>query len=105
MQWREAHYMEPAPDGDSIISVKDRAASALKAMIDASVAGSVAAVAHQAILMAVKAYLKNDYSIKAAKSYKQRNNEIDVWDIGGRKPLRKIVVFGSYAGRLIKGKG
>lgn len=104
-QWREAYYTEPAPGGDSISSVKDRAASAVEAMTDASGQGSVAAVAHQAILMAVKAYLKNDYSVKAARSYKQQNNEIDIWDVDERKPLKRIAVFGSYAGRLIKGGG
>ena len=104
-QWREAHYIEPAPGGDSIVSVKDRAASAVKIMADATGQGSVAAVAHQAILMAIKAYLKNDYSVEAAKSYRQRNNEIDIWDVDERKPLKRIVLFGSYAGRLIRGEG
>lgn len=104
-KWREAHYTEPAPGGDSIGTVKDRAASAVKAMAAVSGHGSVAAVAHQAILMAIKAYLGNDYSIEAARSYKQQNNEIDIWDMDERQPLRRIVVFGSYAGRLIKGGG
>jgi len=104
-KWREAHYTEPAPGGDSIGTVKDRAASAVKAMAAVSEHGSVAAVAHQAILMAIKAYLGNDYSIEAARSYKQQNNEIDIWDMDERQPLRRIVVFGSYAGRLIKGGG
>jgi len=104
-RWREAHYTEPAPGGDSIISLKDRAASAVKIMTDTSGRCNIAAVAHQAILMAVKAYMKNDYSIEAAKSYKQHNNEIDIWDVGKREPLRKITLFGSYAGRLFRSKG
>jgi len=103
MRWRESHYTEPAPGGDSISSVKDRAASAAEAMTDASEQGGVAAVAHQAILMAVKAYLRSDYSIQAARSYKQQNNEIDIWGVDERKPLKRITVFGSYAGRLVKG--
>ncbi len=104
-QWREAHYTEPAPGGDSIRTIKDRAASAVEVMASASERGSVAAVAHQAVLMAVKAYLRNDYSVEAAKSYKQQNNEIDIWDVDERQPLRRIAVFGSYAGRLVRGGG
>ena len=104
-QWREAHYTEPAPGGDSISSVKDRAAIAAEAMTGASEQGSVAAVAHQAIFMAVKAHLRGDYSVQAARSYKQQNNEIDIWDVDERKPLKRIAVFGSYAGRLVKGEG
>ncbi len=100
MRWRESHYTLPAPGGDSIESVSDRVSRAFKAMTGVSEDGDVAVVAHQGILMALKALLQGNYSVEAAKSYKQKNNEIDLWDIDERRPVRRLSLFGSFAGRI-----
>jgi hypothetical protein len=47
-------------------------------------------VAHQAIMMAMKAALTGEYSVEAAQSYKQNNDEIDVWDL---ELLKRIDFF------------
>lgn len=98
--WRNSHYTLPPPGGDSLDSVCGRVAEAL-ARLGESGAGPIAAVAHQGILMALKAHLRDDYSVEAARSYKQANYQIEFWDSAARKLVKSVEVHGSYAGVLV----
>ena len=100
IQWRESHYTLPAPGGDSILTVKERVGRAVEVMHRTVRLGDVAVVAHQGVLMALKAFLRNDYSVAAAKSFRQSNEEIEIWDPGEKRLVKRLVVAGSYAGLL-----
>ena len=98
--WRNTHYTLPPPGGDSLESVRGRVAEAL-ARMEESGAERIAVVAHQGILMALKAHLCGGYSVEAALSYKQANRQIEFWDMAARKLVKSVEVHGSYAGTLV----
>lgn len=102
-EWRAAHYTSAPPNGESLLSARPRAAEAAKMLLAEAAKGDVAAVAHQAILMAIKAYLAQDYSIEAAKSFKQDNTQVEFWDAQTHVPARKIELRGSFAGLIAPG--
>jgi broad specificity phosphatase PhoE len=79
--WRGSHYTTAPPGGQALGDVADRVGPALEELRGGAQVGQVLIVAHQAIMMAMKAYLTGDYSIAAAFSYKQNNDEVDVWDL------------------------
>lgn len=98
-EWRSLHYTTAPPNGESLLTAAKRAADAAKLLKAESVKGDVAAVAHQAILMALKAYLTQDYSVEAAKSFKQDNTQIEFWDAKRNVLVRRVELRGSFAGR------
>jgi broad specificity phosphatase PhoE len=81
--WRESHYTTPPPGGQCLSDVAERIRPAVDELQQLSARGNVIVVAHQAIMMAIKALLTGDYSVNAARSYKQNNDEVDVWDVSG----------------------
>ena len=85
--WRESHYTTAPPGGDCLKDVAGRVTSALADISEAAISGNAMIVAHQAIMMAMKAALTGDYSVESAFSYKQNNDEVDVWDIAARKQV------------------
>jgi probable phosphoglycerate mutase len=102
--WRNTHYTLPPSGGDSLESVRGRVAQAL-ARMEESGAERIAVVAHQGILMALKAHLCDDYSVEAARGYKQANHQIEFWDSVARKLVKSVEVHGSYAGILLPEPG
>ncbi len=99
-EWRLSHYTQAPPKGESLLDAAPRAAEAARLLLAAAGNGDVAAVAHQAILMALKAYLTQDYSVEAAKAFKQDNTQVEYWDAGSRALVRRIELRGSFAGRV-----
>ncbi len=97
--WRNAHYTVAPPRGESLESVRPRVERALRQIEEADVEAA-AVVAHQGIFMALKAHLCNDYSVEAAQSYKQANNQIAFWDSTGPRLIKSVEIHGSYAGLL-----
>jgi broad specificity phosphatase PhoE len=88
--WRQSHYTSRPPGGEALIDVAERLHSALADLRPVAIGGNAMVVAHQAIMMAMKAALTGDYSVEAAQSYKQNNDEIDVWDL---ESLKRIDFF------------
>jgi broad specificity phosphatase PhoE len=99
-EWRLSHYTQAPPNGESLRDAAQRVAEAARLLLAAAGNGDVAAVAHQAILMALKAYLTQDYSVEAAKAFKQDNTQVEYWDAGSRALVRRIELRGSFAGRV-----
>jgi probable phosphoglycerate mutase len=90
-QWRAAHYTIPAPgDSESIISGAERVRQALMALEPLAAAGDVLVVAHQAVNMAMKVAMTGKEDIASAESFKQNNDEIDIWDLTARIRLEKF---------------
>lgn len=89
--WRAAHYTVPAPgDSESIISGAERVRAALLALEPLAAAGDVLVVAHQAVNMAMKVALTGLTDVASAESFKQNNDEIDVWDMRQRARIEKF---------------
>ncbi len=102
-EWRRANYTVAPPNGESLLTVAKRAAEAAKLLKAEAAKGDVAAVAHQAMLMALKAYLTQDYSVDTAKSFKQDNTQVEFWDAQRGALVRRVELRGSFAGRVIPG--
>jgi broad specificity phosphatase PhoE len=77
--WLAACHVEAAPGGESLEQAVGRMKPALMSHIG-KVEGPLIIVAHQAILMGMKAALSGVFSPEMLSSYKQANYEIDVWD-------------------------
>jgi broad specificity phosphatase PhoE len=89
--WRAAHYTVPAPgDSESIITGAARVRTALLALEPLAAAGDVLVVAHQAVNMAMKVALTGRTDVSSAESFKQNNDEIDVWDMVRRVRIEKF---------------
>jgi broad specificity phosphatase PhoE len=79
--WRASHYTTAPPGGQCLSDVAERLRPALDDLRQPALIGNAMVVAHQAIMMAMKAALTGDYSVPAAVSYKQNNDEVDVWEV------------------------
>ena len=93
-QWLSHYHMIASPGGESLEQAMERMCAALLARIE-QFGDRLVIVAHQAILMGMKAVLSVDTSLDVLASYKQANHEIDVWDfelghIGQRIDVNKI---------------
>lgn len=90
-EWRAAHYTIPAPgQSESIISGAERVRGALDSLRALAIAGDVLVVAHQAVNMAMKVALTGLTDVVSAESFKQNNDEVDIWDMQGRCRLEKF---------------
>jgi broad specificity phosphatase PhoE len=85
--WRQSHYTSRPPGGEALIDVAERLHSLIEDIAGVASSGDAMVVAHQAVMMALKAALTGDYSVEAAFSYKQNNDEVDVWDLATRERL------------------
>lgn len=89
--WRESEYTcAPPAGGESIISGAERVRVALLALRPAAVAGDVLIVAHQAVNMAMKVALTGRTDVATAATYRQNNDEVDVWDM---ESATRLTVF------------
>lgn len=81
-KWRESQYtLTPPAGGENIISGAKRVCPALEQLIPAAQTGNVLLVAHQAVNMAIKVAISGKTDVQSAASYRQNNDEIDVWDV------------------------
>jgi broad specificity phosphatase PhoE len=90
--WRESHYTTAPPGGESVASCEPRVAGFAGRIAAEGSAGDILIVAHQAIMMAVKAKLSGRASVADAVTYKQNNDELDIWDAAARRQLEKLKV-------------
>jgi len=87
--WLSRHHQDAPPGGENLQQGIARMAPALQSWL-AQRHGPLIIVAHQAILMAMKASLSGDLSDAALASYKQANFEIDVWDIDSARLRQRV---------------
>ncbi len=78
--WLQAYHLIASPGGESLEQAIKRMQPALLARIG-QYGDQMVVVAHQAILMGMKAALSGDLSPQTLATYKQANHEIDVWDV------------------------
>lgn len=80
--WRESQYtLTPPAGGENIIDGAERVRPALEKIIPSAVDGNVLLVAHQAVNMAIKVAISGKTDVASAATYRQNNDEIDVWDV------------------------
>ena len=88
-QWLGSYHLIAPPGGENLDQAIKRMRDPLTEHIRTHGDGTVI-VAHQAILMAMKAALSGDLSVSILATYKQANHEIDVWDFEHAGILRRI---------------
>ena len=77
--WRAQMYLEPAPGGESVRDVADRAAPLMDRLMTDHAGETVLLVGHQGLNMAVKAWISGCFSADCLLDYKQDNDEVDIW--------------------------
>lgn len=88
--WLGSYHQQAAPNGENVFQGVERVQPALKEWIEHSQGQDLVIVAHQGILMAMKAALSGLTDVVSLKSYKQANNEIDVWSVADRVLSRRV---------------
>ena len=92
-RWREAYYTLPPPGGgESIISAAPRVKPLLASLAPAARDGNVLLVAHQAIFMAAKVALTGLTDLASARTFKQGNDEVEVWNVDTAERLERFTV-------------
>jgi broad specificity phosphatase PhoE len=92
-RWRASHYTQPPPGGgEDIISGAVRVETALNALKSFSKEGDVLIVAHQAVLMAMKAAITGRTDVDSALDFKQSNDEVEIWDMNRALRCEKFSV-------------
>tara|TARA_Y100001960_G_scaffold327252_1_gene413224 strand:+ start:238 stop:831 length:594 start_codon:yes stop_codon:yes gene_type:complete len=85
--WRESCYLRAAPGGETIHDVASRVADFITGL-DSD--GDTLIVGHQGVNMAIKAKLSDCFSPGCLASYRQRNDEIEVWQLDPAKRIGQI---------------
>ena len=87
-EWKSQIYLDPAPNGEGILDVARRVEPVLLALLDTP--GHVLVVGHQGVNMALKANLSNCFTVECLSSFRQRNDEIDLWEITPPRSVMRI---------------
>ena len=90
-EWLASYHLLAPPGGENLGQAIERMGDALKARIARSGDRTVI-VAHQAILMAMKAALSGKQDKETLAAYKQANDEIDLWDYERALILRRVKI-------------
>jgi probable phosphoglycerate mutase len=95
--WRDSQYIIAPPGGESILTGAERVRPALLALAPLAEAGDVLIVAHQAVNMAMKVALSGETDVDSAGSFRQHNDQVDVWDMAARQRLETFRVEPRHA--------
>ena len=87
-EWKSRMYLDPAPSGEGILDVARRVEPVLSVLLDTP--GHVLVVGHQVVNMALKAKLSNCFTIGCLSSFRQGNDEIDLWEITPPRSVMRI---------------
>ena len=79
--WRARHFLDPAPNGESLLDGMTRVTPLLDALRPEAVEHDLLLIGHQGINMAIKAALSGCTDAVEVAGYKQANDEVDVWDV------------------------
>ncbi|HCX87149.1 MAG TPA: histidine phosphatase family protein [Gammaproteobacteria bacterium] len=86
--WRESCYLQAAPGGETILDVAGRIGRFVAGLDDRS--GDILIVGHQGVNMAIKAQLSDCFSRECLASFRQKNDEIDLWQLNPARLLGQI---------------
>lgn len=93
--WRSSEYtIAPPGGGESIVTGASRVRDALWSLAEEARLGNVLVVAHQAVNMAMKVALSGKVGVASAATFRQRNNDVDIWDMDQRCRLEMFSVCG-----------
>ncbi len=90
LRWRNQNFVEPAPSGESLSEVIARVESFIAHLQNFKQHSTIGIVAHQGVLMAMKSAISGEQDQIALSDYKQRNDEIDIWNIQSGNRIRTI---------------
>ena len=91
-KWKSRMYLDPAPSGEGILDVAGRVEPVLQALLNTP--GDVLVVGHQVVNMTLKAKLSNCFTVECLSSFRQNNDEIDLWEITPPHSVMRISVGG-----------
>ena len=91
--WRSRNFILSAPGGESISEVMTRVEPLLNEVSRLPQNTVTGFVAHQGSLMAVKAVISGESSQSALAEFKQKNDEIEVWDLSSGKCAQRIRIL------------
>ena len=86
--WRDSCCLEAAPGGETIHDVAARVGQIVAGLDDHS--GDIVVVGHQGVNMAIKAQLSDCFSRECLASFRQKNDEIDLWQLRPARSLRQL---------------
>ncbi len=90
--WRDACFTVPAPGGESILDAMRRALAALARFENDAGDENLLIVGHQGINMAIMAAISGRTDRQSLMSFKQRNDQVEVWDLGSKHRLEGFLV-------------
>ena len=88
--WRASEFTVAAPGGETIFAAAARVKDSLFAFKQSAIDGDVLVVAHQGVMMAMKSAISGQQDLESLATYRQANNEVDVWDFFARHLLERI---------------
>ena len=80
-EWRAMQYTVSPPGGESIVDGAVRVREAVLSLKPQADGANVLVVAHQAVNMAIKVALTGRADVASAATFRQNNDEVDVWDL------------------------
>lgn len=90
-RWRNTNFQVAAPGGESLSDAMQRVRPLLQELTQQINSKHIGLVAHQGILMAIKAEISGRYNCPdSLNEYKQRNDEVDVWDLSERQKVYSL---------------
>ncbi len=90
--WRHSNFIQPAPGGESLAEAMLRAKAFLHRLTTLPIQQNLAVVSHQGMLMALKAQISDDISQSALTRYRQKNDEIEIWNIESGAMIQHIEI-------------
>ncbi len=91
-QWRALHFTVAAPGGETISAVAERVRDTLFELGRSTLGSHVLIVGHQGVNAAMMAALSGRSDPASIASFKQANDEIEVWDFASRRRIEKLKV-------------
>ena len=89
-QWRNQMFQVPAPGGESIFEVIQRVRHVIGDILSSSQFNRLGVVAHQGVLVAIKSVISNRSDQDSLRSFRQKNNEIDIWTLNPMAHLTTV---------------
>ena len=90
--WRASVFTIAAPGGETIFEAAHRARDALLGLKPSAIDGDVLVVAHQSIIMAMKIAMSGREDIKTIATYRQANDEVDIWDFATGRQIERLQI-------------
>ena len=90
-KWRADCYRAAPPGGESILDVAARIRPLVEEVRESE--GDILLVAHQGVNMALKGQLSGCFSVSCLESYRQSNDEIDLWEVNPAGSIGRLKAF------------